>query len=220
MTLFVRCFADFTIEVDGVPVELSPVRRRARTLLRLLAMHAGRPVHRESVVDALWPQERAATARRGLHVAVSSLRGYLTAHAGHPLVDRVGEAYRLVLPEGGGCDVALFRAAIKAGHHRVAVELYGGDLLPQDGPAEWVVQERSMLRHQAATAAVRLAAAELERGEPAAAVEAATRGLELDRYHDGAWRLLIEGNRRRGDQLGLAAARRRYERALASLEGS
>lgn len=220
MTLFIRCFADFAIQLDGRPVDLSPLRRRARTLLRLLAMHAGRPVHREIAIEALWPQERAATARRGVHVAVSSLRGYLTAQTGHPLVGRSDEAYRLDLPRDGACDVALFRAAVKAGHHRAAVELYGGDLLPEDGPAEWVVQERSILRYQAASAAQRLAAAELDRGDLTAAVEAATRSLEIDPYQDGAWRLLIEGNRRRGDQLGLAAARRRYQRALASLEDS
>ncbi|WP_158088737.1 AfsR/SARP family transcriptional regulator [Thermoactinospora rubra] len=228
MSLYVRCFADFAIEVDGVPLDLSPLRRRARTLLRLLAMHAGRPVHRESAIEALWPEVRLATARRGLHVAVSTLRGFLAAGTGHPLIGRVDEAYRLELPPGAACDVALFRAAIAgagrgeraAGALREAVRLYAGDLLPEDGPAEWVTRERSALRHQAAGAAARLAALELERGAFAEAAEAAARCLQVDEYHDAAWRLLIEANRRRGDLMGLARARRDYALALAALEGS
>ncbi|RVX38990.1 DNA-binding SARP family transcriptional activator [Nonomuraea polychroma] len=227
-----RCFSSFIVEVGGAPVDLSQVRRRARTLLRLLAVHTGRPVHREQVIEALWPDAGPATAIRSLHVAVSTLRRLLTEHTGHGMVGRSGEAYLLDLPAGAACDVQLFRVSVAAAERarrmgdpdaripalRAAVAAYTGDLLPEDGPAEWVLHERSILRYQAARSAAELAAAELSRGCGDEAVAAATRCLEIDEYYDDGWRLLIEANRERGDVMGVARARRRYNEALAALE--
>ena len=51
----VRCFGGFGIDVDGMAVELGQLRPRARALLRLLALSPDRDVHREHLIDALWP---------------------------------------------------------------------------------------------------------------------------------------------------------------------
>src|SRR3989442_6470844 len=50
---------------------------RVRAVLRLLAVHAGNPVHREVLQMAFWPDADAETGARNLHVAVSSLRSWL-----------------------------------------------------------------------------------------------------------------------------------------------
>ena len=42
--------------------------------------------------------------------------------------------------------------------------------------------------------------AELAQGRPAAAVGACERGLRIDRYHDGLWRLLTDAHEASGDR--------------------
>lgn len=229
------CFGGFRLCLDGEPVDFSPIRPRVRTLVRILAMHAGRPVHRDTLIGALWPDTPLAQATRGLHVALSSLRGFLdeaVPDGGNRLLRRDGDAYRLALPPDGYADVAAFRDAIVAarragaGQHRLralrtAVQAYGGELLPEDGPAEWVLTEREALRRQAADAAAALAETELAETAPGTdqihAAAAAQRCVDIDPCHDTGWRLLITAHRRAGHAAAAARARRAYAAVLTSL---
>jgi DNA-binding SARP family transcriptional activator len=230
----VWCFGSFRLCVDGQSLDWSAIRPRVRTLARNLAMHAGRPVHRDSLAAALWPEATAAAATRSLHVALSSLRGFLQASvpaSGNRLLRRDGDAYLLAVPDDGYADVAVFRDALATARRtrtdsspqylhalRTAVAAYGGDLLPEDGLAEWVVHERDVLRHQAAGAAAELAAAELAGyGAFDRAVAAAERAVDIDPCHDSGWRLLIAAQHWAGNPAAAERARRRYAAVLLSL---
>jgi DNA-binding SARP family transcriptional activator len=170
-----------------------------------------------------------------LQVAVSSLRGALEPGRrgrGSRLLVRDGEAYLLVLGEGSDSDLHAFdRAVDDAARQRVAgrddgaaaalqriLELYRGDVLPEDGPAEWVTGTRDRYRLRAAEAAACLAELELRRGDTTAAAAAARRSLHIDRGRDATWRILIEAYRRAGDVAAAERARRAYEAVLASLD--
>ncbi|MER5638064.1 bacterial transcriptional activator domain-containing protein [Kitasatospora sp. NPDC002227] len=113
------------------------------------------------------------------------------------------------------------RAAGRAGPAaralRTALEAYTGDLLPEDGPAEWVVDRRDQYRREAAEAALALANVELGRGRPLAAAEAAARGLEIDPFRDDAWQTLIIAQRRCGDAAAAERSRKGHLRMLRSL---
>jgi DNA-binding SARP family transcriptional activator len=101
---------------------------------------------------------------------------------------------------------------------RTAVAAYGGELLPEDGAAEWVVSERDTLRRQAADAAATLATAELTgRPAPDRAVVAAQRSVDIDPCHDIGWRLLITAHHRSGNLAAAERARRGYADVLVSL---
>jgi DNA-binding SARP family transcriptional activator len=232
----VWCLGSFRMHRNGAPLDWTSVKPRTRTALRLLAMHAGRPVHRESLTAALWPDTPAGPATHSLHVTLSSLRRFLDpdADARDPrrLLVRDGDAYALALPPGGYSDVAEFGSALDAAHRarlagdtdtmadslRIALLSYGGDLLPEDGPAEWVVPERESLRRRAADAAAELAGAELRRDRADAAVDAAQRCVRIDPYCDAGWRLLMDGCDRLGDVAAAARARRDYDQVLATLD--
>ncbi|HEY0699054.1 MAG TPA: bacterial transcriptional activator domain-containing protein, partial [Micromonospora sp.] len=170
--------------------------------------------------------------------ALSSLRRFLAAASGDAdrFLRRDGDAYLLALPSGGHGDVLRFRTASetarRAGHAgdgdarlvalRTALESYRGDLLPEDGPAEWVVRERELLRRQAADAAGVLAAAELDTafrtgGPVDPAIDLAVRCVEIDPCHDLGWRSLIAAHRRAGNVAAAERARREYGEVLASL---
>ena len=96
-----RCLGGFSLAVGGRPVDESGAKPMERALLHLLAMRAGEPVHREVLVEALWPGTAPEAGRHRLQVAVSSLRRLLGPHqrCQAALVRREGDAYRLALQE-------------------------------------------------------------------------------------------------------------------------
>ncbi|MFJ3924643.1 BTAD domain-containing putative transcriptional regulator [Streptomyces sp. NPDC090022] len=232
--LTLRCFRRFEITVDGRPLDWGATRPRVRSLARLLAVHAGRPVHREHLMAALWPESSARTAGHGLQTAVSTLRTVLEPGQDRGrgrLLLRTGEAYMLSLAPGGSCDVQRFEAAAGAGLTAAArgdadraaeslggaLRLYTGELLPEDGPAEWVVPIRERYRTQAVRAAHTLAEVELTRDRPGAAVAAAAHALTLDPFQDAVWRLLIAAHQAAGDRAAARQAQRRHADMLAAL---
>lgn len=232
--LTLRCFRRFEATVDGRPLDWGAARPRVRALARLLAVHAGRPVHREELMAALWPESTARTAGHGLQTAVSALRTVLEPGQDRGrarVLVRSGEAYMLNLVPGGSCDVQHFEAATAQGladaargHTERAVEaltrglrLYTGELLPEDGPAEWVVPLRERCRGQAVRAAHTLAEVELARGRTEAAVTAAGHALSLDPFQDAVWRLLVQAHRLAGDPAAARQAERRHAQILAAL---
>ncbi|MGY3515816.1 AfsR/SARP family transcriptional regulator [Micromonospora sp. PTRAS2] len=232
--LWLRCFGGFRLELDGVPVAWSGVRPRVRALMRYLAAEAGRPVHRDRIMAALWPELPERAAVNNLHVSVSTLRTFLepgVARGASRFVVRDGASYLLDPGPGGGSDVLAFEAALAVARHagptgdatavtgalRGALDHYGGDLLPEDGTAEWVVADRERYRARATEAAALLARVELDRGRARAAVLAARRALELDGYHDDGWRLLVAAQRRAGDVAASRRSQQTYERVLRSL---
>ena len=233
-SLSLRCFGGFSIAIKGRPVDLSAVKPRARAVLRLLAVHAGNPVHREVLQEAFWPDADAETGARNLHVAVSSLRSWLepgVGRGGSSFLLREGDAYRLALRPDAEVDLVQFSKALAAArvarlrgetaagipHFQQALELYAGELLPEDGPAEWAIEPRERFRAGALEAAQGLAELLLKAGDPAAAARACATGLWVDRLHDPLWRLLIEARQRAGDPVAASRARRDYARVLEEL---
>ena len=73
-SISIQLFGGFVMMIDGRPIDLSALKPRPRAVLRLLALDAGRPVHREVLTAAFWPEADPETAARNLHVALSGLR--------------------------------------------------------------------------------------------------------------------------------------------------
>jgi DNA-binding SARP family transcriptional activator len=168
-------------------------------------------------------------------VTISALRGLLEPTSGRgksQLLVRTGDAYAVALPPAGYADTIAFAAAIQSWQRlrlsggmpeqvealRAALAAYTGDLLPEDGPAEWVVQARERYRRQATAAAAALAGAELQLGHVAEAIAAAEYCINgLDPHDDDAWQVLLQAYARSGAPAKAAEARRRYQEMLSSL---
>jgi DNA-binding SARP family transcriptional activator len=226
----IRTFGAFALEIDGRPVSLQAVRPRARAVLRFLALNVGTAVHREVIQEALWPEADGQRGGRSLHVAISALRGLLVQTfglAGQRLIVREGDAYRLAV-DPLAVDIGRFEQAMaegRAGQPRgdepsgfaLAIQIHRGELLQQDGPAEWVVERREHYRREAVEAARSEAENALIAGDLDAVVQFCRAGLELDRYHDPLWRLLIAARDRAGDAGAARRDRLEYEAILAGL---
>lgn len=237
-----RCFGGFRLEVGPDAVDQRAVKPRARKLLHLLALHGGQPVHREVLIEALWPEAEPDAGARNLHVAVSAVRQLLGGDPcrGVVTIEREGEDYRLAPPapaqEGGppvafDADVVTLASLAEEGQAREAagdwqgaiaafsgaLAAHTGDLLPEDGPDEWVVRARDRFRAQAVDAARHLADLHLAAGQPVAAVRACELGLDIDPARDELWRRLQHAHFSAGNHAAAATAQRRYEQVLGDL---
>ena len=170
----VRLFGAFAMAVDGRAIDLAGLKPRPRALLRFLALNEGKPIHREVLQETFWPEADGEAGAKSLHVALSALRRELAPHAERgacELLVREGDAYRLTLPAGSRIDLAELEEAIVAarrarsngspqaavGPYRAVLAAYGGELLPEDGPAEWAAGRRDRTRAEVVEAARGLA---------------------------------------------------------------
>jgi DNA-binding SARP family transcriptional activator len=235
--LRVHCLGGFRMLRGDRPVELAGLRPRHRELLRALCLHAGRPVHRELLMEWFWPQHDPTKAARNLQVAISAVRQVVeaAAQADDPTLSnarlrRDGSCYRLELGNGW-CDVVQFHRLAadvreaRAGSApgvleaalRALLETGTGELLPDDGAAEWVAEERDRVRSIGVSAAEELADLLMLDGRVAEAAEIARRGLEFDRYADGLWKRLISALDDSEQQAASVRAQRSYEAIVAEL---
>jgi DNA-binding SARP family transcriptional activator len=133
----------FAVSVDGVAVPATAWRhQRASDLVKILALREDRRAHREEVVDLLWPtlsaDAGAANLRKAIHFARAAL--------GSPRSIASGSAMLALLPDADVVvDAARFEELAARGDRR-AIDLYGGDLLPEDRYASWVEDHRDRLR--------------------------------------------------------------------------
>src|SRR5215475_6908148 len=71
----VTLLGGFAAEAGGAPVPDSAWRlRKARELVKLLALADGHRLHREQAMDALWPERDTASAANNLNQAVHAAR--------------------------------------------------------------------------------------------------------------------------------------------------
>lgn len=233
-SMVLRCFGGFALELDGRVLEWRELKPRVRAVLHLLAVAAGQQVHRESLLAALWPTADEATGVRNLQVAVSSLRHWLepgVARGASSLVLREGDTYRLGVPDDAFVDLLVFEGELAAASRarrrgdggeveaalQRGLDVYGGDLLPEDGPAEWAVASRHLYRMEAADAAQCLADLQIARGDLEGAVLTSERGLHIDRYRDALWRSLVRAHSSAGNHVAAARAQLSYEEVMVEL---
>src|SRR5207244_1333345 len=104
----ITSFGGFSVARAGDPVSpLTRGRQRARTLLAVLVC-AGAAIHRDRLVEWLWPHLPPARGLASLYTALHALRGWLepglTRGSESSLLVTDGQAYRLVVEEPDSWD--------------------------------------------------------------------------------------------------------------------
>jgi DNA-binding SARP family transcriptional activator/tetratricopeptide (TPR) repeat protein len=185
-TLRIQLLGGFRAELEGRPVPDAAWRRnRARAVVKLLALAPGHRLHREQVMDALWPDLDPSTAGANLRKAVHFARGALGSSVVSVRNDQVGLEARVDV------DVAEFLDAVEAGRLNEAIASYGGELLPEDRFEPWAEEPRDRAR-AAYLRALGEAAAERQASiDPDAAVGLLTRLVSIDPLDEAAHRQLM-----------------------------
>lgn len=184
------------LQVEGVPV-LSLGSRKARAVLRRLALAAGEHVPADELAAAAWPEGLPARWPDQLAVLVSRLRSVVGAER----LVREAAGYALV---SDWLDTSALRDHVRAGEAalgagdtttalaegRAALELLRGPLLPEDA-SEALDDERNALDRVVGRARLLTAEAALRTGSPWEALELAERCRADDPYDEAALRLQL-----------------------------
>ncbi len=203
---------EFSIWLGQRPVpEAAFARRKALSLLKLLALQPGYQLHREQVMEHLWPELTPDSAATQLYKAIHQARKAL-AVAGPPeppdaLLHLRGDVLGLSAPGGVSTDLAEFESQARQALttrdldplHRAAGR-YTGDLLPGDLYEPWVAERRETLRERYIDLLVELGEAYLEAGAVADAAEALRQAVARDATREDAQRGLMLAYARQGSR--------------------
>jgi predicted ATPase/DNA-binding SARP family transcriptional activator/DNA-binding CsgD family transcriptional regulator/Tfp pilus assembly protein PilF len=223
--LRIQVLADFRVWVGARALAASAWPRKAAHLVKLLAITPGHRLHREQVLEHLWPDFDPPAAANNLHRALHAARRLLEPDrprgAPSAYLRLQGDALALSPAAAPWTDVAAFEAAAADAHRRVdaargweAEALYAGDLLPEDAYEDWVAGRREALRRTYLTLLLALAGWEEARGEPARAVMALERLVAAEPAHEAAHRRLMRLYALAGRR---AAALRQYQALVEAL---
>ncbi len=206
----IRLLGGFSVWVGSRAVSEGAWRlRKAANLVKLLALSPSHRLHREQVIDALWPglgmQAASNNLRQTLHAARRTLDPDRAANSRYLSLQE--KQLTLCPREPLWVDVEVFEEAAATARrtrgpaaYRLAIDLYTGELLPGDRYEEWAEGRREELRRLYLALLFELGDLFEERNEPEAAVEtlqrAATEEPTLEEVHAGLIRLYALSDRR------------------------
>ena len=155
--------------------------RKAKSLTKVLALAPGHALHREQIMDLLWPELGKRAATNNLRGSLHAARRALAAESAAGSRYLASKEERVALCPGVELwvDVEAFEEAAAAarrsrepGAYRAALDLYGGELLPEDRYEEWAEGRRGELQRLYLALLIELAGLHEERGDHDSAVEA------------------------------------------------
>lgn len=218
----------FKAQASGLAVEDRAWRgRKSQQLLKLLAVTPGHRLHREQIVEHLWPSLDPASADNQLNKTISAARRALEPG----LAPRQESRFLLVedrtvsLDPAAGIeiDAATFEglavAALASGsvaECEAALERYGGELLPGDLYESWAGAPRARLSALHERLLTRAGELHLEATRFDRAVDAFRRAVALDATNERARRGLMLAYARSGDR---HRALQQYSECVAALDG-
>ncbi len=204
----VATLGGFAVVVDGSAVPVSAWQSKvARDVLAMLVANRGKAVHREVLMDRLWPEDDPTKAANRLSVALTTIRNVLDpgrARSSGLVTDRDTVALDL---RAVAVDVDEFLATARRGlsmlrigegpDHALAVlrsaeGMYVGDFLEDHPYDEWAIPLREEARSVFVRIATVLADADTDIDDHDGAARRHLRILERDPYNERSHLRLVE----------------------------
>jgi PAS domain S-box-containing protein len=206
-TLQVFALGGFGVVVAGRNVDISKWKRKqAVTLLKYLITQLDRPVHRERLLDCMWPDVDENRGWGRLKVTAYYLRRELRANGmSDEVLKTVGDAY-LLRRDAVWLDADAFERLVTEGRalqdqaqwsdalnrYVDAQSLYRGDYLEEEPFADWCAEERARLRELHLEMLGRTAECHAALGQYAEVVEVCRKALVFDPCRESFHCLLME----------------------------
>ncbi len=216
--LRVVLLGDFQVWVGDRSVEPSVWRlSKARDLIKLLALSRGWRKQRDEVLDLLWPDRDMDAAANNLYQVLHAARRAIDSAGGDGRALLSLEAETLVLCPGGGLSVDVEEFESAARHalvsqtrldYETALNLYPGELLPDDRYSDWAIGRREILHRLNLDLMRGLANALEDSGEANAAADLLRQILVEDPTNESAHRELMRLYAKAGER---SAAARQYD---------
>ncbi len=207
--LGINLLGAFSITVGGRVIPDDAWRlRKAKTLIKLLALAPECRLHADRATELLWAGREEASARNNLHQAIFAARRALDSAGleGRNRLELYEDVIALCPDDPVRIDVVAFEEAAASARegrdpaaYRDALDSYDGELLPEDRYEEWTASRRDAVHELRLALGIELA--ELEAPEhPAAAIDRLRSVLVDAPLHEPAhralMRLYVEGGRR------------------------
>lgn len=206
-TLQVFALGGFGVVVAGRNIDIAKWKRKqAVTLLKYLVTQLDRPVHRERLLDCLWPDVDESRGWGRLKVTAYYLRRELRANGmSDEVIKTVGDAY-LLRRDAVWLDVDVFERLVTEGRalqaqaqwldalncYVDAQRLYRGDYLEEETFADWCAEERERLHELYLEMLGRTAECHAELGQVAEVVEIYRKALVFDPCRESFHCLLMK----------------------------
>lgn len=214
---------------DAARSEVTFIRQKARTLLAVLLAGDG-PVHREVLLEQLWPQLGLDRATAALHTTLHALRQSLSAGLGPRAVELVlteGDQYRVALGPGDQWDAAELLGSVgglqsdgpvnRLERALAAEACHTGPFLPEWCYEQWAQARRDDVERAYRSALVAVAEELMSAGRPGAALSRYERLLQLEPERESWHRGVMRAYAQTGER---ALALRQYHACRAQLRES
>jgi predicted ATPase/DNA-binding SARP family transcriptional activator len=204
-----------------VPAE-AWTRRNAAAVLKILALEPRHRLHREQMMEHLWPDADPRQAANNLYQTLHAARRAL--ESAHPQAGQLlllqDHVIQFVPDVSLQVDVDTFEQAVaRAGHDRellaAAVGLYGGTLLPDDRYEEWASARREALQQCYLELLEHLASAEESEADYQAALASLQRVIAVDPLREPAQRSLMRAYALSGQRQQAVRAFQTFQETLA-----
>lgn len=204
--LQIRTFGRFGLQARGRQLRVDRWHRRhALALLKLLITHRHETLHREHLIERLWPDASERSGRERLKVTTYFLREQLRlAGLSGDIIARADSAY--ALRRGAvWLDCEAFDGLYDEGRRHAqrgrrkdalacferAAQLYQGDYLSDELYADWCAEERERLRESYHDVLGHIIDGYLDRGDLEEAAVICRRGLVHEPCREGFHRALM-----------------------------
>jgi predicted ATPase/DNA-binding SARP family transcriptional activator len=216
--LEIRLLGAFELRIDGRDVGTTGWRlRKATDLVKILALEPGHRLHRERLVDLLWPDKDPAAGANNLYQAVHAVRAALATPAAvgiHEAIVGLGDGALSVRVDVEEFEDIAGSAAGRTESLEHARSLYRGELLPDDPYAEWAIARRETLGPEQLSVLRELALAYERDGRRDASIHVLREALAIDPLNEELQRRVIRLEAEGGNR---AAAVRRFQTLRAGL---
>ncbi|MEQ6902896.1 BTAD domain-containing putative transcriptional regulator [Nocardioides sp. YIM 152588] len=231
----VRVLGGFEVVVGGEPISTRSWKsRQARTLVKLLAAHRGRPVSRDRLCQVLWPDDDPVKTSHRLSVLLTTVRGVLDPARAWPADHYLASDNRGVWLDlrRVGLDVEDLITEADWGAERLAVgdeagarealtaaeRLHRGEAFEDEPDEEWAIAIREECRQAWVRTLRHLATLALSAGHRNDAVAYLQRCLAVDPYDERVHRGLVRTLVRSGRHGEARRAFDAWERAMAEID--
>jgi two-component SAPR family response regulator len=229
--LRIQTLGGFRVWREGM--EIAPAswgREKALQLFQFFVTVRGRQLHKEQIVDRLWPELDWEASHRDFRVALNAVYGALEPgrkpRAESSFIQRNGLTYSLDMDKAW-VDADAFESLVRSGnvalpgdaksateHYRAAVSLYAGDYLPERRYEDWASTEQERLQVLALGTMTTLASLLVEQS-PLESVRLAQRVLAVDPVWEDAYRAQMRAYQAQGNR---PLALRTYQQCVEVLD--
>ena len=204
----IQLLGGFRVSVGARIIEQSEWRlRKAASVVKLLTLAPSHHLHREQVMNRLWPGSGRKAASNNLRRVLHAARKVLDPDLGSRYLVSEDESLVLCPKSDLWVDVEAFEASASSARrsrdpaaYRSTVHLYTGDLLPGNLYEEWAEDRRVELRNKYLMLLIELSKLREERGDSGSAIEVlqevVTSEPHYEKAHFNLMRLYAEAGQR------------------------